>query len=83
MPGGERAFGVRNQRIRLGILHDIKGEWPGVIDIERRERNRYSSGFKRDQKGDAMYWAMMAMRAGYDVMYRNAEARMWITPTCA
>ena len=47
----EKAFAVRSQRIRLANLHNIKGERPDVTDIERRERNLYSCGFKRDQVG--------------------------------
>ena len=76
----EKAFAVRSRRIRLAILHNVKGEWPDGIDIERRERNLYSCGFKRDQVGNAEYWTLMAMRAGYDVLYRDAEAKMWCRP---
>ena len=49
----EKAFAVRNQRIRLAILHDVKGVWQDGIDIERRERNLYSCCSKRDQAESA------------------------------
>lgn len=59
-------------RIRIGVLHDLKGEYPEVGDTDHRDRNLYACTFQRDQSYAAECWTLRALSMGYVVLYRSA-----------